>query len=155
MHIQVKVNTSSSTGGFADDDDEESVITRSAGYRPGALADLLGILAGSGFNLRAAGGQRIELGGEFTFWVGARAQDSGHEDAARAARDVLREAGFDARAVEVSARLLDDTPGALQAFLADIAAEGLLVEDISVGTPTASGKVPVQVYTARLGDSSS
>jgi hypothetical protein len=146
MHLQARAKTTISP--FADDDDE-SGATVSASYASGRLSEILGVLRDNGFNLRSAGGRMIELGGEFGFAVADRdgtEHDSSATDAAVAA---LNKAGFDAWSVGVEDRLLDDVPGALLAFVDEIRDQGLLVEEIAVGTPDADGRIPVQIYTAR------
>jgi hypothetical protein len=148
MHIQARVSVD--TSAFADDD-EESGSSISATYRRGALSEILRILEEQGFNLRSAGGHRIELGGEFGFSVAAREGDPNHTQATHAAVDVLKEEGFDVRVVEVQTRLLDDVPGALRAFVEDVGTGGLLIEEIAVGTPSEDGRIPVQIYTSRAG----
>ena len=147
MHVQARASTK--TSGFADDDENGSAV--SATYRPGALLEILTVLENQGFNLRTAGGRRIELGGEFGFAVDKRDGDVDHEASTHAAVAALRAEGFDSHAVEVQTRLLDDEPGALRAFVEDVSAQGLLIEEIAVGTPGDSGRIPVQIYTALAG----
>jgi hypothetical protein len=147
MHVQARASTNGSA--FADDDEDGTAV--SATYTPGALGQILGILQEEGFNLRTAGGRRIELGGEFGFAVDPREGDADHEEAIRAAVDALNAHGIDAHIVEVQTRLLDDEPGALRAFVDAISEQGLLIEEIAVGTPSNDGRIPVQVYTARAG----
>jgi len=146
MHVQARASTK--TSGFPDDDEENSTAV-SATYRPGALAEILTVLSNQGFNLRTAGGRRIELGGEFGFAVDPRDTDADHEEATQAAVDALRSEGF-----EVQTRVLDDEPGALRAFVEDISNQGLLIEEIAVGTPGHAGRIPVQIYTAKAGGQS-
>lgn len=154
MHIQARSSTRQSA--FADDDDEGGgTVTISATYGAGALSEILRILEDAGFNLRAASGRAIELGGEFSYWVDPRRDakgnliDADHDVATRVAADMVKEAGFDTHVVEVHRKLLDDRPGALRRFVDEIRDAGALVEEISVGTPGRNGRVPVQVYTAR------
>lgn len=147
MHVQARASTK--TSAFADGDEEGAAV--SATYRPGALGEILEVLENAGFNLRTAGGRRIELGGEFGFAVDPRDGDTDHEAATHAAVEALQGQGFDAHVVGVQTRLLDDTPGALRAFVADISAQGLLIEEVAVGTPDRDGRIPVQVYTALAG----
>ncbi len=140
MHIQARA--AKGTPLMVDDDhDEGTGVTVSAHYDRGVLSELLGILAGQRFNLRAGSGHDIELGGEFSFWVDARKDDQGnpidadeHEAIQEAAR-VLRDAEFTVTLVEVQARLLDDTQGTLKAFVDEVTDAGLLIKEISVGTP--------------------
>jgi hypothetical protein len=148
MHVQARVSVK--TSGFADDDESGGSI--SATYRVGALEEILGILENAGYNLRSASGGKIELGGEFGFAVG-RDGDDDHEAATHAAVDKLLEEGYDAHVVDVETRELDDAPGALRAFVAEVSGRGLMIEEIAVGTPTRGGQIPVQIYTARAGNS--
>ena len=146
MHIQVRSGTVKSR--FSDE--EPPVIATSAEYPAGSLSDVLRVLARNGFNLRGASGQHIELGGDFSFWVDKREGDKDHEASTMAARDVLVGEGYEALAYEVSARYLPDEEGALLAFIERLAGEGLLVHEISVGTPDSDG-IPVQVFTVKAG----
>jgi hypothetical protein len=146
MHVQARV--SPKTAAFADDDDTTGAV--SATYRLGALDEVLQVLEEGDFNIRSTSGGRIELGGEFGFAVGHDG-DNDHEARTHAAVEALRGQGFDAHVVDVQTRLLDDTPGALRSFVADVSAAGLLIEEIAVGTPAADGQIPVQIYTARAG----
>lgn len=147
MHVQARVSTKGS--GFPDDDVEDGEAV-SATYRPGVVSEILGILADGGFNLRTAGGRRIELGGEFAFAVRARDGDANHEDATHAAVDLLKESGFDAWVVEVQTQLLGDDRGTLRSFVDDIRDSGLLIDEIAVGTPAEDGLIPVQIHTVRI-----
>jgi hypothetical protein len=147
MHVQARVSPKSS--GFADDDDTSGAISTT--YRVGALEEILGVLQDGDFNIRSASGGKIELGGEFGFAVG-RDGDEDHEQRTHAAVEALRGQGFDAHVVDVQTRLLDDGPGALRAFVAEVSAGGLLIEEIAVGTPSSDGKIPVQIYTASTED---
>ena len=147
MHVQVRAST---TGSAFPDDDEDNDTAVSATYPAGRLLGILEFLADQGFNLRSAGGRQIELGGEFAFAVDPRDSDTDHEAAAQAAVSALNDAGFDARVVEVQVRFLDDEPGALRDFVSNVKSQGLLIEEISVGTPR-DGRIPVQIYTVRAG----
>jgi hypothetical protein len=79
--------------------------------------------------------------------------DRNHDVATRRAAEALAGEGYDTRTVEVRRTLLDDVPGALKRFVDGVTAEGLLIEDLSVGTPTPKGRIPVQAYTVRAGGS--
>jgi hypothetical protein len=146
MHLQVKVRPGGT--GFPDDDSED-IITTSAEYRRGSFRDLLDFLAEERFNIRGASGHRIEFGGEFTFWVAKRDDDDDHEQATEKAAALLRDKGFDARVVEVSVRVLDDTPGSLRDFVREISGNDLWIEEITVGTPDSDGRIPVQIFTSK------
>jgi hypothetical protein len=150
MHIQARAITP--TSAFGDDERRSSGGSVSATYGIGVLSDILRILEEQGFNLRSASGRQIELGGEFAFWVDARkGKDRNHDIATRRAAKALAGEGYDTHTVEVHRALLDDVPGALRSFVDGISADGLLIEEISVGTPTAKGRVPVQAYTVLAG----
>jgi hypothetical protein len=148
MHVQAKVGTTGSA--FADEDGDENNKATSATYRPGAVLGILDILQREGFNLRTATGQRIELGGEFGFTVDPRNDGEDYETATTAAVDILRGEGFDAHVVEVQVRFLSDVAGALRDFVSSVSGQGLLIEDIAVGTPSEAG-IPVQIFTVRAG----
>jgi hypothetical protein len=145
MHVQARASTTGS--GFADDDENDTAI--SATYTPGAVGEILRILDEAGFNLRTAGGRRIELGGEFAFAVDPRDGDTDHETALQAAVDTLNGAGIDTHTVEVQVRFLEDKKGALRDFVDSVSGQGLLIEEIAVGTPTDDGRIPVQIYTVK------
>ncbi len=147
MHVQARAST---TGSAFPDDDENNDSAISATYPTGRVLGILGILADQGFNLRTAGGRQIELGGEFAFAVDARDSDADHESATQAAVDALNDAGIDAHVVEVQVRYLADEPGALRDFVRDVSSQGLLIEEIAVGTPE-GGEIPVQIYTVKAG----
>ena len=146
MHVQVRTATVKS--GFSDE--EPPVVAISAEYPTGSLSEVLTLLAGAGFNLRGASGQHIEFGGDFSFWCEKRKGDKDHEESTRAALQLLREEHYDAHAYEVSASYLPDKVGALRDFVASLSDKGLLVHEISVGTPDEHG-VPVQVFTVKAG----
>jgi hypothetical protein len=148
MHVQAKAVTTGSA--FADEDGDENTTAVSATYRPGAVLGILDILQREGFNLRTATGQRIELGGEFGFTVDPRNGNEDYETATAAAVDILRGEGIDAHVVEVQVRFLADVSGALRDFVKSVSDQGLLIEDIAVGTPSEAG-IPVQIFTVRAG----
>ncbi len=150
MHVQAKVVTTGSA--FADTDGDVNDTATSATYPPGALVGILNILDREGFNLRTATGQRIELGGAFGFTVDPRNDNEDFETATAAAVDILKGEGFDAHIVEVQVRYLTDVKGALRDFVSSVSDQGLLIEDIAVGTPSDAG-IPVQIYTVSAGAS--
>jgi hypothetical protein len=148
MHVQAKAVTTGSA--FADEDGDENNDAVSAAYRPGAVLGILDILQREGFNLRTATGQRIELGGEFGFTVDPRNSGEDFETATAAAVDILKGEGIDAHLVEVQVRYLADVGGALRDFVRSVSDQGLLIEDIAVGTPSQAG-IPVQIFTVKAG----
>jgi hypothetical protein len=148
MHVQAKAVTTGSA--FADEDGDENTTATSAAYRPGAVLGILDILQREGFNLRTATGQRIELGGEFGFTVDPRNSNEDFETATAAAVDILKGEGIDAHLVEVQVRYLADVGGALRDFVRSVSDQGLLIEDIAVGTPSQAG-IPVQIFTVKAG----
>ena len=148
MHVQAKCVTTGSA--FADEDGDENTTATSATYRPGAVLGILDILQREGFNLRTATGQRIELGGEFGFTVDPRNSGEDFETATSAAVDILKGEGIDAHLVEVQVRYLADVGGALRDFVRSVSDQGLLIEDIAVGTPSDAG-IPVQIFTVKAG----
>jgi hypothetical protein len=149
MHLQVKTGTGGT--GFPAGDE----INESTSYKRGTFSDLLAELANANppINVRGANGHRIEFGGSFSFFAGAPGDDDEGRISAETERafEVLKDKGWDVHLVEVSNRLLDDTPGALAAFVEEITGQGLWVEDILVGSPTSAGQVPVQLFTSRTG----
>ena len=109
--------------------------------RQGTLASVLERVAKEGFDLRIAGGSSIEGPGELVLAVdddGDR-MDRLHE---------LLAAEYEVRRVEVRFRELQDEAGALARFIRDLANEGLIVNEIFVGTKR-NDLVPVQVTTIR------
>ena len=147
MHVQARAST---TGSAFPDDEVGNDSAVSATYPTGRVLTILELLAEQGFNLRSTGGHRIELGGEFAFAVDAREGDADHEEATKLAVEALNGAGIDSHVVEVQVRYLNDEPGALRDFVRDVSNQGLLIEEISVGTPGEVG-IPVQIYTVRAG----
>ncbi|MEO5885620.1 MAG: hypothetical protein ABIQ58_08930 [Candidatus Limnocylindrales bacterium] len=153
MHIQARANVRQAA--FTDDDEGGGDGTASVEYGAGALSEMLRILEEAGFNLRAASGRMIELDGYFSFWVDPRRAADGslvdvdHEVATEAAIALLQGEGYDVHGADVQHKLLDDEPGALRRFVDEIRQNGLLIEEISVGTPGAGGRIPVQAYTSR------
>ena len=105
------------------------------------LSGLLQVLADKDVNLLAAGGN-VDGGGEFAFAV-----EHGEEDRVV---ELLREADFPARAVEVRHFDLTDQPGQLFRAVAEVAHEnedsGRVIEDVIVGTPQSDGTIPIQIY---------
>jgi hypothetical protein len=148
MHLQVKAKTTKGgTMSVHGDDGEEIAV--SATYQPGSLVEMLEILERHGFNLRAASGNNVELGGEFNFWVDGRNGDEDHDQATHAAAKVLRGEGYEADVHEVHAKYLSDKKGTLKQFVDEVTEGKLLVMDISVGTPDEEG-IPVQIFTAKV-----
>ena len=111
----------------------------------GALFRLLDLLAGEGFNLRTAGGSKIESGGEFVFAI----DDEGDEDRAKKCAEFLGRKGYrDVRVVEPFMCEVDDRVGALRDCLKKLASEGRRIDEVFVGTAR-KGKVPVHVTTVK------
>jgi hypothetical protein len=120
---------------------------------PADLQALLEVLATAGINIEAAGGSNVEQGGEFAFSV------SHGQEADAIAR--LREADYQPRELEefvesedgaaITWCLMTDEPGQLLACVTSVtvanAAAGRVIKDLSIGTPRADGKIPVQIYS--------
>ncbi|MFL5778261.1 MAG: hypothetical protein ACJ761_04900 [Chloroflexota bacterium] len=140
MHMQVRAFKDP---GFSMQDDGEAVepTTRA---EPGALIELLQLLRDNDFNLKTAGGSRIETGGEFVF-----ALDDDEDEGApeRAAALINERSEWHARIVEPFHCHTKDQPGGLLECLEKIRAEGLAVDEIFVGTPEGNGEIPVQITT--------
>ena len=149
MHVQVKSSVKLSA--FADEvEDEEGSVH----YPKGALAEFLSVLAADNgpndppFNLGAASGHDIELGGEFAFWATPRdGVDADHEEATNRAMERLQAAGYDARTYHVQAKHIADEPGALLAFVTEVTDRGHRILEITIGAPEDHG-VPIQIFTA-------
>ena len=147
MHLQVKAKAPTSTMSVHGDDGDDIAV--SATYEPGVLVEMLTILKDAGFNLRAASGSQVELGGDFSFWVDGRNKDEGHGDATEAAARLLEDNGYVANVFEVHAKHLSDSKGTLLQFVEEVTKGKLLVQDINVGTPDKDG-IPVQIFTAKV-----
>jgi hypothetical protein len=113
---------------------------------PGTLVRLLKLLADNDYNLRMAGGKGIETGGGvFVFAI----DDKGDENAAGKCKLFLEQHGYENR-VEVIEPLMgdvEDTKGALHRLLMEIVSDGLLVDEVFVGTPRKGegNKIPIHV----------
>ena len=158
MHIQARTRVKAAAFSIQDDGEEGQATTASATYAPGALSELLGHLEGAGFNLRAASGHDIELGGEFTFWCDERRDEAGkkidkdHDEATNRAADLLRGEDYEVDVFEVHRRKLNDSGGTLKAFVDSVTGAGYLVREISVGTvDPVDKKIPVQIFTVKVG----
>lgn len=147
MHLQVKAKAP--TSGMSVHNDDGDDIAVSATYEPGALAELLTVLKDGGFNLRAASGNQVEMGGDFAFWVDGRSSAEDHEAATYAAAELLRGHNFTADVFEVHSKHLADSKGTLLDFVQEVTEGKLLVQDINVGTPDEKG-IPVQIFTAKV-----
>lgn len=147
MHLQVKAKAP--TSGMSVHGDDGDDIAVSATYEPGVLVGLLTVLKDAGFNLRAASGNQVELGGEFSFWVDGRSDGEDHEAATYAAAELLRGNDYVADVFEVHSKHLSDSKGTLLDFVKEVTKGKLLVQDINVGTPDHDG-IPVQIFTAKV-----
>lgn len=120
---------------------------------PPDLAHFLGVLADAGVNVVAAGGGRLELGGELAF-----APEHDQEDLAMR---TLQDAGYrprllDARRGDFRLCSLTNEPGQLHGCISEAAEENLLarrvIADIIVGVePDENGRIAVQVYSVDRG----
>jgi hypothetical protein len=157
MHVQVKSPVK--TTAFADEvEDGEGSVD----YPRFALAEFLAVLAADNgpndppFNLGAASGHDIELGGEFAFWAKPRdGVDADHEEATFRAMERLQGAGYDAKGFHVQAKHISDEPGALLAFVNEVSDRGHRILEITVGAPEDGAPrdhmIPVQIFTATAG----
>ncbi len=110
-----------------------------------ALVRVLDLLAKEGYNLRYAGGSKIEAGGEFVFAI----DDDGDEDRASKCAAFLERNGYQrVRVVEPYLCEVEDKVGALRDCLDKLASEGRQVDEIFVGTPR-DGRVPVHITSLR------
>ena len=148
MHVQARAST---TGSAFPDDDDDNDSAISATYPAGRVLGILELLAEQGFNLRSAGGgqnrarRRVRVRGRC-----ARRRRRPRGRHAGGGRLRSTDAGIDAHVVEVQVRYLADEPGALRDFVRDVSSQGLLIEEIAVGTPE-DGQIPVQIYTVKAG----
>ena len=109
----------------------------------GALAELLQLLADNDFDLALAGGDAVELGGEFSFAL----KDHGRTGEAAT---LLRDNGYrGVRVLRVQELELEDVPGALAGAIRGLTDRGLKIDEIYVGVRRDDGVVPVQVTTIR------
>lgn len=110
---------------------------------PADLGAYLAVLERAGINIIAAGGSRVEHGGEFAFAV-----EHGTEDAAIAA---LEAEDFKPRLVEVQECWMTNKPGQLLMCVSEAvrvnAVSGRKIVDLSIGVPDERGHIPVQIYS--------
>lgn len=110
---------------------------------PADLGAFLAVLKAGNVNIEAAGGGDVEHGGEFVFAV-----KHGQENHAA---QVLTDAGYHPRIVDVDHCELDHKPGALLDCVAGVKAKnaglGRVIRDISIGVPDAQGRIQVQIYS--------
>jgi hypothetical protein len=104
-----------------------------------------------GVNIVAAGGSRVELGGQFSF-----VPDHRHEDATRRALD---KGGYGGKVRWYNTQdhprwlqmdELDDQPGQLLALVARVRQQNgsdWRIKDILVGTQRPGNKVPIQIFS--------
>jgi hypothetical protein len=107
----------------------------------GALADLLDLLAGNGYDLAMAYGDCIEGGGEFIF---ALKDDERTGECAV----LLRDSGFrNVRVLEPQFFELDNEIGALRDAIRGLSEQGRQIDEVYTGATLSNGKVPVHVTT--------
>ena len=136
MHQQVRTSTTKSGS--------ESRGPGAAYDDSGSLIDILTKLAEGGVNLQAAGGFGLDRkDGTFVFSVhhGVNDDDGPGEDAAR----LLRDNGYDARAVLVHHCVVSDKSGSLLDCIKEVEREGPV--EIHVGTQGDYDGIPIQVVT--------
>lgn len=109
--------------------------------RPGALVELLELLDDNGFDLELAGGEDIELGGEFAFALK-------EHDRTGDCATLLRDSGYrGVRIIRVQSLEVEDRKGGLLDALRKLSEAGLRIDDLHVGVKRDDGIVPVQVTT--------
>jgi hypothetical protein len=138
MHMQLRLSIATSSDGGSGAMNARPAQRDPIELRPGTLQGVLDTIAEAGINLRIAGGRGVEGAGELVLAVEDEEMDRLEE--------VL--SAYHVHRVHVAYRELDDVPGALAAFIADLAADGRLVNEIFVGAAR-DGKVPVQVTTMK------
>jgi hypothetical protein len=112
-----------------------------------ALLRLLKLLAGEGYNIRAASGHFIESGGVFVFAV----EDDDDPGLPQTIADFLK--GKNYKKVDVVQPFhadVRDEVGALAAAVEEATKDGSIVQEILVGLPGDEG-VPLQITTLRHG----
>jgi hypothetical protein len=114
-----------------------------------------------GVNLVAAGGSRVELGGQFAF---VPYHDDDHDHAAAAQR-ALDKGDYGEDKVKwynttdhpqwLRSEVLEDSAGELLAFVARVKSQngsGWRIKDILVGTQRVGNTVPVQIFSVPIDD---
>ena len=113
----------------------------------GSLVDILTLL--SGMNLRSAG--RVHLGdgsGEFVFSV---QHDKDDDLPDQEARDILKNANYEAEVYKVEHVILDHHEGALLREIKALeATRNEPVIEVSVAAAERNGKIPVQLVTRSM-----
>jgi len=118
-----------------------------------------------GVNIVAAGGSRVELGGQFAFVPYHDTDDDDGHSHAPAVERALAKGGYGPDKVEwwntvdhpdrLRRADLEDRAGTLLEFVAsvrDANGSSQRIKDILVGTQRIDGKVPVQIYSVPVGD---
>ena len=98
-------------------------------------------------NLQSAGRVQGERGEEFIFSID-HADGDNHADIE--ARDLLRDAGYEADAFEVGSFILRHKEGALLQCIEELEKEGAPVIEVYVLAAEGKGKVPVQLVTRKM-----
>jgi hypothetical protein len=148
MHQQVRIRLSSPS---STDDGSGAMASVPVEIEPfevrrQALLQVLRLLAGQGYNLRAASGHHIESGGVFVFGV----EDDDDENRPREVAAFLAEKGYSGvRVVEPFHREVDDRVGALADIVEEATKGGESIQEILVALPNAEGKVAIQISTLR------
>jgi hypothetical protein len=119
--------------------------------KQGALVELLDLLAENNYDLATAGGDSIEGGGEFVFSLKDRGEDESDEDRPyREVAELLKSNGYrNVRLIKPRLCEVENEAGALRDCLRELVTDGIRIDEIYVGVPLPSGKIPVQVTTIR------
>jgi hypothetical protein len=110
----------------------------------GGLVDILTTLRDARVNMQAAGGRDLDEDGEFVFAVH---HEDGDEGRTEEAAQLLRDVGYDARAVRAYDCSVADEPGGLLGCIQRVEETDGPVYEIFVGTPDREGRITVQLTT--------
>ena len=154
MHMQIKValgkptSTSDTPGAMRLTPVEVDPLE----VNRGALVELLDLLAAKSYDLGLAGGDAIEVGGEFVFAL--KHDESGGDEQAEHDRtqdcaEMLKSSGYrSVRIVEPEMCEAEDRVGGLRDCLAQLVEDGRQIDELYVGTPH-DGKIPIHVLTIK------
>lgn len=154
MHMQIKValGSPSSSSGGPGAMDLTPVQVDPLEVKRGALLELLDLLAANDYDLGLAGGDSIEIGGEFVFALKHDEPDQAggpEHDRTRECAELLKSNGYHrVRIIEPQVCEAEDRVGGLRDCLAQLVEDGRQIDELYVGTPE-DGKIPIHVLTIK------